>query len=553
MLRLLREIPRGLSALRPWRWGALPLLLFFLAALVFTLIGALAPATDSDYDSLVYHLTIPKVYLRHGAIHHIPWLTHSNFPFGIEMLYMLGLLLRDQSLAKLFHFGCGWLAVLAVFSFARRWWGALAGRLGAAIFVAIPIVIWQATTAYNELALALYAFLTVYALALWFRARARDEGDGWLWVAAITCGLALGVKMLAGSLLIFALLALAWNLRAASGRRRAACQMLVFAVIAGVVAAPWYLKSYLWTGNPVYPFMYEIFGGSHWTAERAQEYTEAQKAFGIGAGPLAFLALPWNLTMKPRWFFDQPQVLRAFTVYVVVFGPLMLAFLPTLLASRRLGTPGRLPLWFALTYAAIWFALSQNGRYLVPVLPGLCACAGLAAARLFGRRGLTSSAAAVALLLGLPSGLLPGLLLAAPAARVAIGLQTKADYLATNSRVYPVFEAVNRATPPDARILVIGHEPRCFYLDRDYLIGNHAEVFSPQDLSTAGALLERIGEMGVTHLVLDSATLRNMDSRSGTIETRLAELRLARRMVIEEVVESLTLWEVADAGSEESG
>jgi hypothetical protein len=88
-------------------------------------------------------------------------------------------------------------------------------------------------------------------------------------------------------------------------------------------------------------------------------------------------------------------------------------------------------------------------------------------------------------------------------------------------------------------------------LDRDYLIGNHAEVFSPRDLATADALLGKLGEMGITHLVLDRATLRNMDSRSGAIETRLAELRVARRMVLEEVVESLTLWEVVDARSEE--
>ncbi len=418
MARLVRQVPGGLSALRSWRWSALPLLVFFLAAFVFTLVGALAPATDNDYDSLVYHLAIPKVYLRDGAIHPIHWLTHSNFPFTMEMLYLLGLLLRDQSLAKLFHFGCGWLTALAIFAFARRWWGGLAGRLGAAVFIAIPIVMWQMTTAYNELTFALYAFLAVCALARWFETRGQSKATGWLWAAALMCGLALGIKMLAGSLLVFALGALLWALLAAQERARALRRMIVFGVIAGAVAAPWYVKSYLWTGNPVYPFMYEIFDGRYWTAERARDYTAAQKEFGIGAGPRAFLTLPWDLTMRPRWFFDQPQVLRPFTVYITVFGPLLLAFLPMLLLSGPVGTPGRLALLFALTYTAIWFGLSQNGRYLIPMLPALSACAGLASSRLLAARGIAASAAAAALVLGLCSGRFPGVVLAAPAAPV---------------------------------------------------------------------------------------------------------------------------------------
>lgn len=570
LLRLAREIAGALRGPKRWRWAALPLLLFFLAAAGFTLIGALAPATELDYDSLVYHLAIPKAYVRDGRIHPLPWLSHSNFPFTMEMLYLLGLLLRDQSLAKLFHLACGWLTVCAIFAFGRRWWGARAGALGAAIFAAIPLVAWEMMSAYNELAFALYAFLAIFALSRWWEAR-QAEGSGWLWVAGLMCGLALGTKMLAGAVLIFGLLGLLWALfrkepQVTIGRG------IAFAAIALVVASPWYVKSYLWTGNPVYPFCYGLFGGRYWTAERAREYAAAQKEFGRyqpggaeqarrgaltslqralrpGAGPLALLALPWHLTMNPRWFFDIPQRLRPVNVLVWVFGPLLLALLPALVLVGPVGAAGRSLLWFALLYLAIWSLMSQNGRYLIPLLPGLCACAGLSAARLLDRRGLVSAATMLALVLALTSGLYASYGLAAPAARVAVGLESPEQYLSATSPLSRALEAINQATPPDAKILALGDEPRLFYLDREYLLGNHAQVFSPSELATPDALLAALDRMGVTHLLLSVATLRDMSARKGEIETDLAGLEARGKIRPLGLYGTLSLWQVADARS----
>jgi len=553
--RLARHI---LAAARTtkWRWSALPLLLFLAAAAALTLVGALAPSTDLDYDGLVYHLAVPKIYIADGRIHSIPWLSHSNFPFNLEMLYLLGLLLQGQSLAKLFHFGCGWLMIGAIFAFGRRWWGARAGWLGAAIFVAIPLVAWQMVSAYNELAFALYAFLAIHALSRWLEGRGKSEGDGWLWVAAIMCGLALGVKMLAAAVLLFSVIALVWALIRRAAGPRAVIRIIAFCALALAVASPWYIKSYCWTGNLVYPFFYHVFDGEHWTQERADAYAEAQEEFGVGKRPLAFVALPWDLTMKPRWFFDQPGQLRPFNVLITVFGPLLLAFLPALFLTGPVGGAGRLLLWFGLFYAAVWFGLTQNGRYLMPILPGLCACAGLAASRLLDRPWRTGPAVVVALFLGLLSGLYPAAALAAPAVRVVAGAEAESAYLTRNSQIYPMLTAVSMATPTDARILVLGDEPRLFYLDREYLLGNHTEIFTSQDLAGADALLNAFDRLGVTHLLLHSSTENDMRSRSGAMATRLAELdaagtiRLRLRVRATRGDWSLSLWEVASGRSE---
>ncbi len=542
MLGLAARLPAALGSLGAPSLGAFFISLFLSVTFLLTLLGALAPSSDIDYDGLVYHLTIPKLYLQAGRIHFIPWLTHSNFPFTLEMLYTLGMLLHGQSAGKLFHFGCGWLTVCAVFAFARRWWGPSAGRLAAAIFAAVPLVIWQMMTAYIELGLALYSFLAVYALARWLEGRK----PGWLWVAALMCGWAMGMKMLGGAVLIFAVIVLLWALRGAPDRAASARQVLVFALLAGALAAPWYVKSYLWTGNPVYPFFYGLFDGRYWTAERAHLYTEAQKAFGLGAGPLSLLTLPWDLTMRPRWFFDQPQVVRPFNVYVMVFGPMLLALVPTLLLTGPVGGPGRLVLWFALAFTAIWFGLTQNGRYLIPILPGLSACAGLAAARLTAKRGVTAASAALVLLLGLISSLYPSALLAAPATRVSLGLESPSDYLRRRCGSYEVFEQVEKEVPADARILIVGDEPRTFYLDRDCLLANHAEIFSPEDLASPSALLRTLKHMGITHLLIHESSMRDLTARSGKLETLLADLAAAEHIVQIGTYGPLVLWEIRE-------
>lgn len=543
------RLAAGVGRLR-WSWSAAPLAGFFLAAGLLTLAGALAPAMENDYDGLVYHLAIPKVYLREGAIRPLPWLSHSNFPFTIEMLYLLGLQLRDQSLAKLFHLGCGWLCALAIYSFGRRWWSARAGALGAACFVAIPLVGWQMMVAYNELALALYVFLALAALARWYEGRrAGGGGDGWLWAAGVMCGLALGTKMLAGLLAIFAVVAIGWGVARARLGWGGVWRLAGFVGIAAALAAPWYVRSWVWTGNPVYPFFYEVFGGRWWSPERARLYAQAQAEFGLGAGALAFLALPWRLTMDPRWFFDQPEALRPFNIHVMVFGPLLLSLLPTLPLGGAVGRPGRLALWFALAFTAGWFGLTQNGRYLAPILPALCAAAGLAADRLLDRRGIATAAAAAGLLLGLGSGLWATLLLARPALPVAAGRESPGAYLRRVSPLYRDLEAVNLATPRGARILVLGHEPRLFYLERDYLLGDHAEIIGPEQRRDGESLLAALRGMGVTHVLLDRSFQADVAARSGPLAAALHDLVADGRVRLVRRMEALSLWAVAEGRS----
>ena len=95
--------------------------------------------------------------------------------------------------------------------------------------------------------------------------------------------------------------------------------------------------------------------------------------------------------------------------------------------------------------------------------------------------------------------------------------------------------------------MVLGDEPRMFYLDRDFFLGNHADIFAPGELSTAPAFLAALQQRGVTHLLLHSSTMQNVMARRGTMETRLAELIAAHELVPVREAGPMTLWEIAPA------
>ncbi|MDH4135746.1 MAG: hypothetical protein OEW09_03370, partial [Anaerolineae bacterium] len=87
--------------------------------LILTFFRCLTPPTA--WDSQVYHLTAPKLYLQ---AHRLPVdidIPYLGFPPLVEMLFTAGLLLKGDIVARLIHYAYGFLTLLALFAFARRY------------------------------------------------------------------------------------------------------------------------------------------------------------------------------------------------------------------------------------------------------------------------------------------------------------------------------------------------------------------------------------------------------------------------------------------------
>jgi len=216
------------------------------------LIGVLGP--ERGFDALWYHLTLPKLYLTYHAISFIPGglLYYSTMPKLAEMLYTAGLAFGDETIPKFIHFAFGLLTCLALYKLSRKFFNALISLIAVVIFYSNLVLGWESIAAYIDLVRAFFEVMALWAFVEWF-----ENGKKKMFIlSAVMVGLAITTKILAiGSLAIFVTLIILKG-----GRKvRIVRDVGVYIFLSLLIPLPWFIFSYLHTGNPVYPFFSELY------------------------------------------------------------------------------------------------------------------------------------------------------------------------------------------------------------------------------------------------------------------------------------------------------
>jgi hypothetical protein len=436
--------PAGPRA-RP-RWLRNALLALIALCVAANLFGSLAP--PSFIDALWYHLYAPREYLRAGGIVELDPVWQTYQPSAVEMLYVLGLSLSGAPLSALLHAALGVVAAAAAALLGRRLAGPTGGLLAAAIFYATGMVAWLSTSCFVELGTAAFGALSLYAVLRW-----NDDGDrGWLLAAGLLGGFAAATKLPGG---LFPLLGAALLVYVSLERRRGAratlLSLLAFGGVALLPVVPWFVRAWAWTGNPFYPFLSEIFGEN---PDNAAVW-DILSLYGAGRSPIDLLLSPWRLVTQGEAF-ERGQYL----------GPLPVLLAPVLLwRARRIGERQALA-GAAILFFAAWLAGAHIARYLVPILPLVAALVADALGALAaGGRGLRA-AAILSAMPALVVGVAATLAYNAQFAQVVLGFESEDAFLARTSWYYPVYRAVSRELPPDARLLTA--DAPTYYLDRPH-------------------------------------------------------------------------------------
>jgi hypothetical protein len=333
---------------------------------VLSLLLCALPPDGNEWDALAYHLAFPKLYLQAGRMVEIPFMHQSYFPPLQDMLYLWGLSVAGESAAKVTHWAVGMLTVLGAAGFLQR--RGVSGAWGAVLILGAPAFLWQMFSAYADLATALYASLGMFALAY-----AVQEGNRrWLWLSGALMGFALATKytalLTAG---LWGLVGLVWLVRA--GQARLLPTLVGAGLLAAAIGAPWYIRNALWTGNPVYPFAYEIFGGKNWSQAQADAYRNDQLKFGLGREPAQLLLAPWNLAANPAPFADPIGARVGERVFLLPSLGVGVLAMPSLWLSGGLTQGAGYLLAFVGLHTVGWFYLMQQVRYwllLLPILAG---------------------------------------------------------------------------------------------------------------------------------------------------------------------------------------
>jgi len=362
----------------------------FVIALVvvslFSLVAALAPSGTSDWDTLAYHLAVPKLWLHVGHMYSVPALHHSNFPDVIDDLYVWGLTWGGQAGAKAFSLAYFLLGLPAIFGFARQRYGQKAGWWAALAFGTVPVVMWETGSAYIDVGHGLFAGLGIAFAAL--SVSEESERFGATILAGIFLGFAAASKYTGlEDIFIVAALVFAFGIarKAVDKGLRGA---VTIGLVAAVLAAPWYVRNVLWVHNPVYPFMYERFGGDNWDQRRADIYRNQQQTFGVGfdattkkRDPIAFGHSVLGLEYQPGRYVDPRQEIGLGDP----MGAVGIAILAALIVWAVTGKRRRfesLILLACLGTFFLWFFLSQQSRYVTSLAPAAAILLGGAVATL---------------------------------------------------------------------------------------------------------------------------------------------------------------------------
>ena len=477
--------------------------------LLFGVYGFYALAPEISYDSLAYHLALPSLYEMEGGLIPTPTNLSSGIPMHMELVYGWAITLSDGILAKLLHWSLGLGLAAGFLGAGARLGKPLAGWLAGAVFFSTPLVGMNLWKTWIDVASSYMVFLSAYALLVHLREATGSSSRNGLWAAsACFTGLAMAMKytnwpLLIVLLVIFVVLRLGWK------------SMALYAGVALVCVLPWIAKNWAFYGNPLFPYLHELWRPD---AEYAANWRTLQdNAWGrnwgsiAAVGPRAWVDVllhPWVISMRGGSDAD-------------FVGPLYLIFLPGFLLLRGQTRESRVATWVLLGLWLTWWPLTAMPRFFTP---GLAVFAFLIGVMALGDARLVPWAVSVIAALTLDN-FFWGLAAAdrSGARPYLLGRISEEDYLTRSHYTYPTpyFASarwINQHTPPEARVLVVG-DVRGYYLERPFRSSSVSgtDLFTDwvKNAATPEALRDRVKREGITHLLVNLGEVMRLKRNPG--------------------------------------
>ena len=282
------------------------------------------------FDETMYHLPFVHAFARDGALRFLPDMRFPVFPVLHELLCVPPFLLAGDVATHMVS-----VAQVVVIVALLIEWGARhdlrSGWLAAAMFLGSPLVIMLGTTLHVEAALALFVLAGFSALD-----RERYVLAGFFF------GSACSVKYLGFYFALAALLIVA--VRAIHRRRDA----VAFALASALTALPMTAWIVFHTGNPVFPFL----GKSAWVLMPVP-------SDGVAARVVRLSRVIWDVTFARERIGFQPPITPFLALFVLLL----------LVAAVKRDALARRVVLVSAGYLVLLNFLSQDSRYLLPLLP----------------------------------------------------------------------------------------------------------------------------------------------------------------------------------------
>ena len=204
--------------------------------------AAMAPLSGSD--ALHYHFAVPLLILNEGF--HPNWfLSHSFFTGLSHQLILAALAAGSERLALGWIYLGGAVASLAGAHLARQWLSGIWPWCAALAFLLTPVTFWQITTA-GAPDIWMACFVTLGVLSV-VRAKECPRLAATVF-GGVMAGAVAGTKYTGLILAACLFAAFIWEVRCF---RRA----IIFFLSAAITGCWLYVRNWVWSGDPVFPFL----------------------------------------------------------------------------------------------------------------------------------------------------------------------------------------------------------------------------------------------------------------------------------------------------------
>ena len=520
--------------------------LLFMAAfsILLTFIASLAPPIAKD--TLLYHVAVPKAFIAQGGSAMVDGNIASYLAMGTEMHYIWAMLLGGMFSPRAAEAAAGAtgflffpLLLLVMYGCMRELNRSRVWALIATVVVAtVPTAYHVASSGYIDLALALFVTLAVYSLTRWW----KEPSIGWIVLISIFLGAALSIKLTA--IFVMAAFALIILMRARGSERASNVVIGGFAalLLAGVIASPWYIRTWVATGSPVFPFYMSIWPGkaNGWDVERSNLFQAMNSQYGgVDTNKLNLVTAPVRASIVA-----QPEQAE---YYDGVLGVAFLIGLPVLvwaLWKFDLAIEIKIVAGVAGIMYLFWLFSSEQLRYLLPITP-LLAIAIVASAEAVAK---TRERLGMVLHYSFVAACICGIVTSfawfcqkAPL-RVVLGGETRDQYLARNLDYYPYYQSINAETPANSKVWLINMRRDTYNIERpvfsDYLFEDWTLRKMVWESRSLQELRSKAAAMNVQYVLArhdflfdyDSSTL--VDDKRPRAENE-AKLKMAKDFILD--------------------
>ncbi|MBK9171181.1 MAG: glycosyltransferase family 39 protein [Bryobacterales bacterium] len=433
--------PRLPEISRPWKWvsGAA-------GAVYGVLYLANAMAPEISPDGSTYHLGLVARYARAHGFVFVPDNLYAHLSQGADLLFLFAFSFGRHSAASLVHLAFLAALSLLMLGYARRRGFPDAGACAILLVALSPVVGVDATSAYNDLAVACVVFAVYWLVDRW-----REDSDPrWIPILGLVAGFGYAVKYTAFLTVPYALAVIGWTLwhRGQPWRRPA----VLMSAAALTMILPWAIKNWLWLGNPFAPFFNALFPNPYVSAGFERDYSRSMRFY---EGLESYWQIPIEVTVRG----------------VTLGGLLGPVFLLAPLALAAFWHPrGRGLLLSGAWFGSVYFA-NIGTRFLIPPLPFLALALALTLTRW---RPAALAVIAVHAMLSwpwaIPSYAQPGVWrLEDLPLRAALRIEPEEEFLDRRLFFYRVARMVEQHVPPGERVFTFTQTPEA-YMTREVLV-----------------------------------------------------------------------------------